>query len=82
MLDFDSSKTKQPIPSGGLCPQTPCFRDSPLGLAPSSDIPISAPLQWVFACPCTSVVQYIENILIYIIKISAYRIEVLYQLHI
>ena len=31
----DSSKTKQPIGSEGLCPQIPCFRDSSLGLAPS-----------------------------------------------
>ena len=34
-LDYDTSKTKQPIASGELCPQTPCFRGPLLGLASS-----------------------------------------------
>ena len=42
-LDLDTLKTKQPIASGGLCPQTPCFIDSLLGLAPPSENPRSSP---------------------------------------
>ena len=34
-IHFDISKAKQPIASGRLYPQTPCFRDPLLGLAPS-----------------------------------------------
>ena len=47
-LDYDTSKTKQPIASGELCPQTPCFRDPLLGL-PSSLMIVYPPfgLDWL-----------------------------------
>ena len=43
ILDFDSSTTKQPIAFGGTLPQTTCFRDSLLGLAPAPNQKILDP---------------------------------------